>query len=467
MEIPNEVEKAFKKLKTKYPYSIVLKTINGKYYVYKQISVWIKEKKKTKTASEYLGRISDSGLFLKKLSSEEDKLQHAKAIIESHGGKVTLPEPKIENKATTDVMNPTSIEKKILTILSMNSRASYKFIGELAGITTSAAYNHVKRIEEKFGIAYLAEIDYHALGYLSFVVFVKFIDKMPLVEEIKNALSEEPRVQLVLLTTGDYDMVFYILAKQEEIRDVLLLWGKLPIKIKEAKLYITPNTDAYGFIPLRDKFFDLMKNDSLKTTMSPSKKTIVSNREYVVLRELNLDGTLEFTKIDKKHNLERGASQYAYHSLIKKKIINRITITERALPLKYNVIFLSQVVHWAEQEKTRSRLLLDIFDETPRAINKYVYASNMGMPIGGLLILPIFNNEEANLYSEKLSTEISGIELKTLIITTVLIGSFCYRRFDNYYSRQYELLVGEYHELPNIKKIIYTEGTTTGRFPTA
>lgn len=123
--------------------------------------------------------------------------------------------------------------------------------------------------------------------------------------------------------------------------------------------------------------------------------------------------------------------------------------------MKYNVIFLSQVIHAKLDTITRPYLLLDIYKDIPRPTSKYVYASNIGIPVGGFLVLPIFNDDEIQTYTEGLRKWVKGIELETLIITNVIVGSLCYRKFDNHYSRQYRLLVEEYRKLKPEKVIDY------------
>jgi hypothetical protein len=62
----------------------------------------------------------------------------------------------------------------------------------------------------------------------------------------------------------------------------------------------------------------------------------------------------------------------------------------------------------------------------------------------------------------KLGEEIGGARIRTLIMTDVLVGSLCYRLFDNEHSSQWELLVErkviapktrtDYEETGRIKK---------------
>ena len=358
MDIPDTINNKFKELKESFPFHIVLKRLNGTYYVYRQTSTWVKELKKPKTEAEYLGKINNDGTFIKKLKEKEDEIRNAKEIIEAHGGKVFLPEVKNPIKITKS----TDIERKILKILSMNGRASYSFIGKLTGLTASAAYNRVKILEKKYDISYIPEIDAQKLGYLSYIVFIKLIDnKLPPVKELKNVLENEPRIQLAITTTGDYDLILFFLAKDNRDVNLILLdiQSKSVFKDYAMKWNITPNFDAYCFIPFREKFLELLGYENSYGSVSLKVKNAnISEREKKVLKELNKDGRMSFTAIDRKYSLNHGASQYAYYSLVKKNILRRITITETNLQIKYNVIFLSQIIYGGIASSTRTSLLL-------------------------------------------------------------------------------------------------------------
>ena len=89
--IPDKVAATYTKFKGSYPFFIALKRIRGKYYLYKQTTRIDKTLGKQKTITNYIGRITDEGILIKKESSVDALLENAKTYIEAHGGKVTLP----------------------------------------------------------------------------------------------------------------------------------------------------------------------------------------------------------------------------------------------------------------------------------------------------------------------------------------------------------------------------------------
>lgn len=459
--LPEKVRDALDRLKEQNtgPHFLVVRKINGRYYVYKELRPWDERKKTWKTVSEYLGRITDDGAFVRKKGSKEDELENAKAIIEAHGGKVTLPE-KEEGQKIEMVLTPDETDRKILTILSMNARATLPFIAKRVGLSVSAVDNRIRQLEKRYGIKYIAEIDVEKLGYLKFIILVKFLDRIPAAEDIIKAVKVEPRVQLAIrLSGGDYNLLIYVLAETNQdvnymVRDIMRN-NFLDYKMQ---LYITPFYESYSFVPLRDEFIDTFRNQFQKKKSVfeeelTEKRRMLLEREFAVFRELNNHGKENFTSIDKKYSFDNGRSQYTYNKLLGNMLLKRTTLTMHNLPFRYVAIIFIKDVNLVEVYTTRKPLLQSIIKETKTWANQYALVGDIGAPYGILLFLPIFTNGELNVILKELST-IKGISIETSIATDILIGNLCYRRFDNAYARQQRILVEEYGLRP-LPKITY------------
>jgi DNA-binding Lrp family transcriptional regulator len=446
MSLPLKVTEAYDKLKREYPFYVALKKINGKYYLYKQTS-HADENKKVKVITEYLGRVKDDGVFIKKVISKDTELENAKTLILARGGKVILPERNEEG-----VYIPTKktlldeIEGRLLTVLSTNARASLSFLGKQIGLTPSTTYSKISNLENKYGIKYIAEIDIEKFGYLRFFIMVKFLDDIPNIPDLKETLSKDPRVQLAFLIKGDYDLVIYALAKNintEETLDIMVSLKSGILSKYRSKWYTVPFYEHFSFVPLRTEFIDSIGKSLLK-------------REYAVLKELNIDGSADFSKIDKKYGFDNGRARYTYYKLKEAGKIKRITISLHKLPIKYIGMIFKEFIDQNQFMKNRSLSLLDIIKETGLPINRYVLTGDIGNPGASLIFMPVFKDDDLINAVEDLKKLDLGVELKTAIITTQLVGSFCYRRIDYAYSKQYDILVEKYHyNLPD--KINYEE----------
>ena len=312
-------------------------------------------------------------------------------------------------------------------------------------------------LEEKYGIKYIPEIDVSKFGYFGYMAFVKFRDKMPQLEEILKALESESRIQLVLLTSGEYDLIIYFLSNDH--KDVAYFIFKLRsasiFAYYPSDWYLTPHYTA-NFIPLRDNFFELLKNKIWHRTKNTRKLESgdLTEREFNVLRELNKNGAINFTELDAKYKQGAGASRYTYLKLKEQGILKRLTISMNNLPIKYHSVFFTSSFYGVKFNKTRPNLLLDIIKDGP-IINKYVQISEIGIPSGVMLVMPIFNDGDLKKTEDYIEKKVKWITFKKLVVTDIPIGSFAYRRFDKMYTNQYKVLVEDYGLLKAQDKVDY------------
>jgi DNA-binding Lrp family transcriptional regulator len=212
-----------------------------------------------------------------------------------------------------------------------------------------------------------------------------------------------------------------------------------------AEWYTTPDFPDFGFIPLRQKSFSLIAEKVWKRSKEIPRppKGSISQREFNVLYELNQNGAIDFTNIDKAYGLGSGAAQYTYHKLKENGTLKRVTITMLNLPIKYNAIIMVSIVNGSDFGKNRAEILKEIIDDRIE-VNKYTLVSDVELPHGIMFIMPVFNDQELALTQDHIKSKLNGIEVKTLIITDVILGSLCYRKQDKYQTAQYKLLTEEY-----------------------
>ena len=170
--------------------------------------------------SEYLGKITPDGRFIRKIPSLSKDLGKAMAIIESYGGTVTLPEKREAEPIATLELEVSEVDEKLLTVMSMNARADMSYFGKQVGLTASATYSRVKHLEKRYGIKYLPEIDIRKLGYLTYLIFVKFTEKAPNSEILRKELEKQPAIQVAMLTQGRYDLVMYVLIQAYSLTQI-------------------------------------------------------------------------------------------------------------------------------------------------------------------------------------------------------------------------------------------------------
>jgi DNA-binding Lrp family transcriptional regulator len=443
IELPARVRAAFLRLRKENGRYIEIKHIKNYFFVYQSTSRWDRERKKPVKVPLYIGRITNSGEFIKAKSRKP-------RIGTNSAGAVPEQQPtQDDNQRRLDVRQGGEKryrhESTLLTALSMNGRMPLSVLGKMIGLKETAILSQVKKLERRYGIKYVAEIDTVELGYIQFLVTVKFIDQIPKIDELKTALTEDARVQLALMARGEFDLIMYVLAKS--IREMAYLVVELRKKIDYKSIWNTvPVFEDYGFIPVRDEFVDSLKNSLL-------------TREYAVLKELNRNGKVDFTDIDKKYGFDNGRSQYSYHKLRERKIIKRITISMQNLPIKYIATIFEDIVDTKQFRMNRKIVLQDIIDSTPDQIDRYLLVDDTFNPQGIVLYLPVLGDGYLESTTERLIAMDTGTNNRTMMITSILVGNFCYRKFDNVYSTQQEALVKEYN-MPQLPKVDYEQ---TGR----
>ena len=446
-EVPKRVRKAFELLRQAQKH-LYLKPIRQSFYVYKQTYEYQPEKKRSKTISEYVGRIRPDGTFIKRVASYKSELEKAEALIASRGGEIVwrrksgkeepAPEPREIALKETDL--------KLLMALSMNSRMPVPRLAELAGLNEQTAYSRLKALEGMLGIKYLLEIDVEKLGYLRYLILIKFEGDMPTREEIAEAVKDNHNIQFLAMTKGDYDVIVYVVDETplKAYDNLLRLRQKESISKYEASWIFTDFAQTYSFMPLRDQFIENIVKRKVwqrsKETPRPERDQL-RQREFLLLKELNSNANTNFSSVDQKYGLNKGTSRYAYQALKERGLIARPTISMTNLPTTYIGAILLYVKNYRIYEENRYKFLLEL-TEYGKISNKYCLSGNIGAPLqGALSFLPVTEEGYLDRVTAGLEKELPGSFSRSLVITDIIIGALCYRRFDNTHSRQHRLLV--------------------------
>ncbi len=454
-EVPQQIVEAFDRLKKEYGTYIELKLLHRMYCIFEATSKYDPYIGRSRKVTRYLGYITREGVIVPARHRKLDEGTMAELIElrrEVRELRRLAPEEE-EQKITVTVEKAQEIDeqdKTILTALSMNSRIPYETLSKIVGLKVKSLPYRIKRLGEIFGIKYTLELNLKRLGFFRFFIFVKFLDKVSdLEEKIGKNLEANPRVQLAMLTKGAYDLVIYCVAEDDDnlISTINLIRADKNICNLTANWYVTPIRESYGFIPLRDTLFDILKEKvwhRTKDNPRPSKSDLLY-REYVVLKELNRDSTISFSEIDRKYQLTIGSAKAAYEKLIEeeRKVIWRPTLTLQNINIKYNGIIMINLVNVKSFMKMRNKYRLDIVEEHTKVVNKFAYGCDIEMPDGSLRILPVFKEGELGEIENWFTKNMPGFMVETLTVMQVIVGDVAYRRFDNLYSPQYQTLLKE------------------------
>ena len=452
VEAPGKIKEVFEELKMSYGEHIELKFLNKRFCIFEATSKWDSKRQKPVKITHYIGWITDNGVVvpakpknsearLKALEFEYNKmLKHQKELEEKR--KSASERPMEEAFGNEDIL--------LLQALSMNSRLPHAKLSKITGIPIHALEYRISRLEKILGIKYTLELNMNNLGFSEYMVLARFISSKPSHEDLKSVITPNARVQLALATKGAYDLVVFCVAENNNIMAEVLDRIRTAEALKgiESEWYVTPIATDYGFVPLRQEFFEVLKEKvwhRKKHGEKPNANSLMQ-REYALLRELNQDSAKSFASIEREYNLPEGSSKRAYGDLRNedgKNIIIRPTLLATALNKKYDGIIIANIMHKENFIKTRYEHHKYIVNEPNKAISKFSYICDMETPDGIFYLFPVLKEEDMERTEQELSQTIKGVKFDSLIVESTIIGNICYRKFDNLYSDQYLVLIEE------------------------
>ncbi len=436
--VPKGVVEALERLRMDSPYYLALSNIHGKYYVYAQTSV--REGGRVKTLAKYVGRITHDGRFLScggRTGKAQDR-KGAEAVRGNDGKAARPPAPDYSGLAEMRERRrqmDDGTDRKILMALSMNGRIEVPYIERIMGISGVNTYARIKRLERDFGIRYTAVIEPKAIGFDEYIAFVKFNDSVPPRKEVMEAIEKIPNIQFATMTSGSFDIMLYFLVDRRapENEDTMRRIRREVVGTHNAKWRIVPFCRTYGYIPLRKEFFDevLKKRVWHKTKENPQPKhDQITNREYAVIRELALDGKTNFKEIDERYGFDEGRAQYTYHQLRARRVILRVTLDMRSMPVKYNSIILGEETNEQAASASDKDFLIHLISDTPGPTNKYSLTGYTYAEGSWMLVSPIFHDGDEDAIKGELE-RLRGLQLHYLVGTSPVLGSICMRKYDN------------------------------------
>ncbi|MCL5433936.1 MAG: hypothetical protein M1538_03085 [Candidatus Marsarchaeota archaeon] len=455
-ELPQKVLETFERIKKERKHHVLLRLGRNCFYVYEATSKFKKDKDKYPRATAYyLGKIEEDGTFIEaKHRKDETKVGSIDEYLKTK--KTVKQVSEIER-----IIHPDEIDLEILTQISSNGRVAFKDIATVLNKQSPFIKGRLKRLERNYGIKYTIELAQRPFGLFRYFVLVKFKDKIPDKNKLTKLLEANPMIQFAAFALGNYNLFMYMFAentyKLEE--DIFNIRSSEIFTNCKTSWNVSYITYAYGYMPIREQFFDYIKDHFVwrKKKNGPQKpKNKLVEREYIVLRELNENGRINFNKIDEKYKFTPGLSSYTYYQLTEKHIIQRMTITMKIPPIKYNAILLLKQLDIRKFIKVRNAYLLNTIQDTPTPLNKYILSGDIGAPYGVLRIVPIFNDNDLTNIINEIDMLKSEIEIRTLIITDILVGTLGYRKIDNTLSTQYKILQEEALRIESKNKYKFT-----------
>ena len=434
-QLPDKVRHVFEEMKNNGKRKLSLVFIKGNYYVNEYTTHFSGKYGRTITVSRYIGKIDPDGTFTEaKHRKQETMVKNVKEFISN---KESI---SIQDK----LMHPDNTDTAMLEILSADGRITITKLAKRLSMSVAACKYRLKRLEQRYSIRYTVEFGPRPFGFFRYIALVKFSHEKPDIEEFKKVLEKEPLVQMVLPLSGSYHFLLYFLAENTQLLEDTIYRIRSAPTISRFKAYwnVTYISRAYGYVPMRQEFVDSLSEKVWhKSRESPRRnKDQLLEREYIVLKELNANGRINFSDLDAKYGLGAGASDYTYNRLVKNGIIERITINMMSIPMKYPMLFIAKQpdIEGFNAYRNEFRIKLITLPNTPT--NKYAIMGDIGSPYGFLFIMPVYTSASE---AEKELMDLSKQKIRDiegLIITDIALGSIGFRRAPIEITNQYKYL---------------------------
>ena len=116
-----------------------------------------------------------------------------------------------------------AVDRQIIHILTVEPRASFRTVAEVAGISDQTAARRYRRLSETAGLRVLGAVNGSPLGWVDW--FVRLQTTPGSADSIAEALARRPDTRWVRLASGGTEIVCTLQARTAEQRDALFLRG--------------------------------------------------------------------------------------------------------------------------------------------------------------------------------------------------------------------------------------------------
>lgn len=239
-------------------------------------------------------------------------------------------------------MEVSTISKKMLRDLCMNSRTTITEFTKKYNLTRRNAKERILSLERELGLHYTLELDYRLMKFDTMHIFRLNFNKKPKPEDMRSIFAKSRVVQFAATTKGDFDMLILALAKNS---NEYFEW-EIGLSLALAKYGVQSHSSEVtvphlGFFPLN--------NDTIKEAeIDDTYKNIILN--------LNTNSRMSMRELSKKIGLSEELTKYHVRKHSKDGIIKRYTSIVTKPPLKFNIAYF---VSYTVKEGIKERVDLE------------------------------------------------------------------------------------------------------------
>ncbi len=342
---------------------------------------------------------------------------------------------------------------EVLKILSVDGRVSSNEIARKLSIPKTTAYNLLNETIEKYGLKFVPEINIEELwkyefmklgrraskssvmektlesmpsiGFEEYMIFIKFLNKVPGEEFIKNAIESSYIPQFVARLHGEYDLVIYAVTRNYSELDKFAIM--LSEKLGKYNFTFTANKiiRTFGFFPLRQEIFEQLN---------------IFDNYKKLLSDLNKNGRRPFSEIVAKKDKEQSQITYIFDRLHKSGILERISYYETKPANVVSGLVQMKITNSSSFVNKKNNWLKNMVSSGKDNHIYYTFMCDILNPHGGLIFVNFNNSEQIDKFLENLSKHLPNVDINYTPLTNILLGHLGIRNFDMVHSQQYKML---------------------------
>lgn len=304
------------------------------------------------------------------------------------------------------------ISRKIIRMLSENSRVPLSEIAKTLGISRQAVTKRLDRLGKELGISYILELNEDKLGLINpHLILVKF-KKRPEDRILVELFKKSYIPQIVISTKGEYDLVIYANAPS---RNEYVHWD-MGMQISLAQYGVSwlsseVTHNQLGFFPLRNEILEKLE---------------LPGRYGDMIKLLNLDSRVSFKHMSTKMSMHFNSIDYNFKKLLDMKYIKRFTVSiqkpENSVMMSFFCKYNPGERHESNSAKARKAFM---YDDDNSLISRYIICSQL-IGSNDFFAIGAFDDVKTAyrngvLYHKECHRE-SGIKIKYAGIDRILLG---------------------------------------------
>jgi len=255
----------------------------------------------------------------------------------------------------------TNTQKKILKLLSINSRYQTKHLSSVLNLSEKTVENEILRLQEERYFEFTTYFDYRKLGYRIFHFFISTKNPKKIAELDFNKIHNIISVNSCL---GRYDFQVLILAKtnleaQQMFESLNLeITNFLVLESFENLIDMTnlnPVIDVEVKLPKNNKTYSYTLNSQTVNTEKEQKEYILEENDKKIIKLLLKNPRLKFSQISQQTNINHETIRYRLKKMIDEKFLIKFGVIHNTT--KYSIFSIHLLCNFKTISKTTEEFL--------------------------------------------------------------------------------------------------------------